>query len=274
MIASIIWNIDPVFFKFHNFEIRYYSLLFALGFVISYYILKKIYKSENTSISELDSLTIYVVIGCLLGARMVHCIFYDWAYYSKHLLEIILPFSFEPHFHFTGYQGLASHGGLIGILVSVYIYTKRAKHRNFLHILDRIAIPTGFAGACIRIGNLMNSEIYGHTTDLPFGFIFARNGDTLASHPTQIYEAIMYIITSIFLFKLYKYKNFSKAKGLLLGAFLVIVFTFRFFIEFVKENQSSFEDTMLINMGQILSLPAILLGIILIFNSLKYLKQD
>ena len=268
----IIWDVGPILVDLGILQIRAYSLFFALGFVVSYFIIKRYYKQEGVPIRELDTLTVWVVVGGLLGARLGHCIFYDWEYYSKNLLEILLPVSFSPKFEFIGYQGLASHGGAIGIIIAILIYYRKSTKKSFFWLIDRIAVPTGFAGALIRLGNLFNSEIYGHQTDLPWGFVFIRNGDTFPSHPTQLYEAICYIITSIVLMRLYKVERFRNAGGFLLGVFFIMVFTARFFIEFVKENQVAFEDSMALNMGQILSIPVVVAGIFLVVRALKLSK--
>ncbi len=272
MISSIVWDVSPALLDLGSFQIRYYSILFALAFIIGYFIVKRFYKNEDIPVSELDSLTVYVVLGGLIGARLGHCIFYDWEYYSNNLLEIILPVSFNPSFQFTGFQGLASHGGAIGIIISLLIFQKKSTKKSFFWVIDRVAVPTGFAGALIRLGNLMNSEIYGHHTDLPWGIIFARNGETLPSHPTQLYEAFFYIITSIVLLRLYKVEKFRNARGFLLGVFFIMIFTARFFIEFVKEDQVAFEHGMALNMGQTLSIPVVLVGIFLVFWSLRKSK--
>jgi phosphatidylglycerol---prolipoprotein diacylglyceryl transferase len=274
MINSVTWDVGPSLLDLGGFQIRAYSVLFALGFIVSYFIIKKFYQKEGVPVKELDTLTVWVVLGGLIGARLGHCLFYDWTYYSKNLLEIILPFSFSPEFHFTGFQGLASHGGAIGIIISMIIFYKKSTKKSFFWLIDRIAVPTGFAGALIRLGNLMNSEIYGHQTDLPWGFIFVRNGDTFASHPTQLYEAAFYIITSIVLMRLYKVERFRNASGFLLGVFFIMVFTARFFIEFVKENQVAFEDSMSLNMGQLLSVPVVLAGVFLVLRALKNSRPD
>jgi phosphatidylglycerol---prolipoprotein diacylglyceryl transferase len=271
-LLAITWNVDPIIFQIGSFGIRYYSLLFALGFVIGYFIVKRIYKAEGIPISELDNLVIYVVVGGLLGARLAHCVFYDWEYYLsgwKEVIEIILPISFYPELHFVGYQGLASHGGAVGIIIAMLLFRRKSTQKNILCLLDRIAIPTGFAGACIRLGNLFNSEIYGHPTDKAWGFIFVQNGDTWASHPTQIYEALCYIVTSLVLMYLYKIERFRNARGFLLGVFLILVFTARFFIEFLKNNQVGFEESLALNMGQWLSIPFVIGGGLLIYFSLK-----
>lgn len=268
----IIWDVGPILIDFGVLQLRTYSLLFALGFIVSYFIIKRYYKQEGVPVRELDTLTVWVVVGGLLGARLGHCIFYDWEYFSKNLLEIFLPIRFSPEFEFIGYQGLASHGGAIGIIIAILIYYRKSTKKSFFWLIDRIAVPTGFAGALIRLGNLFNSEIYGHQTDLPWGFVFIRNGDTFPSHPTQLYEAICYIITSIVLMRLYKVERFRNAGGFLLGVFFIMVFTARFFIEFVKENQVAFEDSMALNMGQILSIPVVLAGIFLVVRALKLNK--
>lgn len=277
MLNYVTWNVSPEIFTIGGFSLRYYSAFFAIGFILAYFIIKHYYRKENIPQKELDRLTIFVVLGGIIGARLGHCIFYEPSYFltSKHWMEMILPFSFSP-FKFTGFQGLASHGGAIGVLVSVFIFKFKSKQDGFLSITDKLVIPIGFVGALIRFGNLMNSEIYGYPTDLPWGFLFVRNGDTLPCHPTQIYEALCYIIVSAVLIMLYKRKNFAEKHGLMLGAFLIMVFTARFFIEFFKQNQEAFEEGMSLNMGQILSIPAIVCGIMLViyaFRTKKIAKQ-
>lgn len=273
MLAQIIWDVKPSLFSVGNFEVRYYSLLFALGFIVSYLLIKKLFKREGLAVGELDNLLIYVVVGALAGARLGHCFFYDWAYFSQHPLEIILPFKFSPAFKFTGYQGLASHGGAIGILLSLWLFVRKSKViKNYLKLLDFIAIPTALVGSLIRFGNLMNSEIYGHPTDLPWGVMFVQNGDTWYSHPTQIYESLAYMIIFVILLALYNKMWKQQRHGFFLGLFLVLVFTFRFFIEFVKEVQVGFEQGMAIKMGQVLSIPFVLVGVALIIYSMRKKK--
>ncbi len=274
MFGQIMWDVSPILIDFGGFQLRYYSVAFALAFVSAYLILKRIFKKEDVPTSELDSLTTYVAIGALVGARIGHCIFYEWAYFSQHFFEIFLPVRFTPEFEFIGFQGLASHGGAIGIIIAILLFKRKSKNKSFFWTIDRVAIVTGFAGAFIRImGNLMNSEIFGHQTDLPWGFVFVRAGMEEASHPTQLYEGLCYIITSIVLLQLYKKEKFRNAKGFLLGVFLVMVFSARFFIEFLKINQVAFEESMLLNMGQILSIPAVICGLFLMFWSLKKYKS-
>ena len=270
MLSFITWNVSPEIFTAGGFSLRYYSAFFAIGFVLAYFVIKHYYKQENIPQKELDRLTVFVVLGGILGARIGHCVFYEPSYFltREHWMEMILPFSFSP-FRFTGYQGLASHGGAIGVLLAVFIYKFKSQQAGFLAILDKIVIPTGFVGALIRFGNLMNSEIYGYPTDLPWGFLFVRNGDTLPCHPTQIYEAICYIVVSVVLILLYRKPRYARMHGLMLGVFLIMVFSARFFIEFLKQNQESFEQGMALNMGQILSIPAVIGGIGLVIYAYK-----
>jgi prolipoprotein diacylglyceryl transferase len=260
------WNIDPEIFRIGGFALRYYSVLFALAFIISYYLLSSIFKKENVSEKLLQRLLVYVIVGTIAGARLGHTLFYEFGYYKNHLLEIILPFRISNgNFELTGYQGLASHGGAIGILVAVALYCKKY-HLSFLWVLDRLVIVVALSGFFIRIGNLFNSEIIGKPTDLPWAFIFERV-DFIPRHPSQLYEAIAYLIIFFVLWKLYQTRDLQLKKGFLFGLFLLLVFSARFLIEFTKENQEAFEKALPINMGQILSLPFVLAGAYLIFRS-------
>jgi len=275
MLNYITWNVSPEIFAVGDFAIRYYSLFFALAFILAYFIIRHYYFRESIPVKELDRLTVFVVVGGIIGARLGHCFFYEPSYFltGEHWVEILLPFSFSP-FKFIGFRGLASHGGAIGVLVAVFIFKFKSKQDGFLAIVDKVAIPTGFVGAFIRLGNLMNSEIYGYHTDLPWGFLFVRNGDTLPCHPTQIYEALCYIIVSIVLILLYRKKDFAQRRGFMLGMFLIMVFSARFFIEFLKQNQEAFEEGMSLNMGQILSIPAVLCGIGLVIYAFGKKKTE
>ncbi len=248
---SIVWTLDPVFFSLGPLQVRYYGLLFATGFMLSFYIVSYFYKKADLPVEEVDKLTVYVIIGAVLGARFGHVFFYSWDLYEDNLLEILK----------VWHGGLASHGGVIGVLLAVYVYS-RNYHRNYIWTLDRIAIPSALTGALIRLGNLMNSEIYGTETALPWGFIYRINGETLPKHPTQIYEAIIYLIISGILWLVYKKADSKVPRGKLFGMFLTLIFGMRFFVEFIKYHQSSFigEDSY-INMGQLLSIPMILIGI-------------
>ena len=264
----IIWNINPVITKIGFFELRYYSIFFALGLLLAYLVFAKI--NKDYAKKELDDLIVFVFLGTIIGARLGHCFFYDFAYYSKHIAEIFLPFSFDKNtgIIFTGYSGLASHGGAIGVLISVLLFCRKYK-QNILSVMDKIAFVIPIAGGFIRLGNFMNSEIIGKATNSNFGFIF-KIVDNIPRHPTQIYEAIGYFGIFFVLRHIYKNTKFIDYKGKIFGLFLILLFAFRFFIEFFKENQSAFESNMVLNMGQILSLPFVILGFILFFRKFSW----
>lgn len=259
------WNIDPeIFTLFDTFPIRYYSLSWAIGCGLCYLIVKKVYQKEKIPLENLEQLTMYILIGGLLGARLGHCFFYEPQYYFQNPLEIFLPIrKVGESFKFTGFQGLASHGGLTGIVITIIIYVRKTK-TNILWIMDRVALGCGAMAACIRIGNFMNSEVYGKPTNGNWGVVFERD-DLIPRHPTQLYEAAAYLMIFIVLRFIYKSKKIKRQNGLMVGVFLILMFIARFMIEFVKENQVGFEDSMSINMGQILSIPLILLGFAIIY---------
>ncbi|MDR0294666.1 MAG: prolipoprotein diacylglyceryl transferase, partial [Prevotellaceae bacterium] len=246
----------------------YYGLLFVGAFIASNYVFLYVFKSEKVPILLLEKLTIYVAIGTLIGARLGYCLFNEPGYFLAHPLEIILPMKFQPEFKFIGYQGLASHGAAIGIVTGIWLWCRKYK-KNYLWLLDRIGIVAALSGAMIRLGNLMNSEIYGGVTTLPWGFVFQHNGETLPCHPTQLYEALSYFAIFCFLFFLYRKKSHKMHRGFLFGLFLILLFTARFFIEFIKNTQVNFEDAMFFNMGQLLSLPFIIIGIFLLWRSFR-----
>lgn len=265
ILNTIYWDISPEFFQISldflglgSISIRYYGLLFATGFLISIYLVQRFYKDSGLDPVEVDKLTIYTVSGTILGARLGHVLFYEPEAYLSNPLEILK----------VWHGGLASHGGAFGILVSTFLYSRKYK-RPYLWVLDRIAIPTALTGGLIRIGNLMNSEIYGRETDLPWGFIFAQNGETSPMHPTQIYEASAYFILFILLHRTYVRAKGKLHRGKILGLFLIGVFGFRFFIEFIKNDQVVREAEMAINIGQWLSIPLVITGIILVYLAPK-----
>jgi len=253
------WNVSPEIFHVGSLSIRWYGLLFASGFLIGYYIGERMLKSENVPQKWIDSLFFYLIIATVVGARLGHVLFYGWDYYSQHPEEIIM----------VWHGGLASHGGVLGILVAIYIYSKKVTRRSMLWTLDRIAVPVALTAAFIRTGNLMNSEIYGVQTTLPWGFIFERNGETVAKHPTQIYEALSYLVTFFLLTFMYWKTNSKNREGLLIGVFFIMIFGARFLIEFIKEDQEAFEASMALNMGQWLSIPLILFGVFLAVRAFK-----
>lgn len=259
LLASIRWNVDPEIFNIGFLSVRWYGLLFASGFLIGYYICEKMLKSEGVNPKWVDSLFFYMIIATVIGARLGHVFFYGWDYYSQNLGEIFK----------VWHGGLASHGGALGILVALYIYSKNVSKRTMLWALDRVVVPTALVAAFIRTGNLMNSEIYGVETTVPWGFIFERNGETVAKHPTQLYEALSYLASFGVMLYLYWKTNSKNRPGILLGAFFVMIFGSRFFIEFIKEDQEAFEAGMALNMGQWLSIPFVIGGIFLIYRGMK-----
>lgn len=255
------WNADPEIIRVFGIAIRYYGLLFVSGLLLSIYILGWIFKRENIPSEDLEKLSIYSIIGILAGARLGHCLFYEPSYYLLHPLEMILPIAFPPGggIKFIGYQGLASHGGALGELIALYFYSRKAKH-SMIDTMDLIAVVGCLAGAFIRFGNFMNSEIIGMPTTKPWGVIFERV-DNLPRHPAQLYEAISYLIIFAIMMILYKTMRDKLKNGFFFGLVLVLCFTARFIIELVKENQVGFEDEMTFKMGQLLSLPYILVGV-------------
>lgn len=258
------WNVDPVIFMItDSFPLKYYGALFACGLLLGYYIVRSIYKKENLSLDNLDSLLVYVIVGTILGARLGHCFFYEPSYFLKHPIEILLPIQkIAGVYKFVGYQGLASHGGTIGVLIAIILYCRKFNVK-FLWLLDRMSVGVPVTGAFIRFGNFMNSEIYGKPTNGNWGVVFQRD-DMIPRHPTQLYEAFAYFLIFGILLYMYKSEKIRNASGLIFGCFLTLLFLARFIIEFFKENQESFENNMLINMGQILSIPFILIGLALI----------
>ncbi|WP_417886420.1 prolipoprotein diacylglyceryl transferase [Zunongwangia sp.] len=249
--------------------IHYYSLMFLIAFGLGWYIMKAIYIREKIAIEKLDSLFIYTVLATLIGARLGHVIFYDWAYFQHHLLEIFLPVRFEPEFEFTGFRGLASHGAAIGIIVAMYLYKKRVLNKPVLWVLDRIVIPVASGAIFVRIGNFMNSEIIGKPTNSDYGVIFQNLGETFPRHPAQLYESFCYLLIFLLLFYLY-WKTDKRFKvGYIFGLFLVLLWTVRFFIEFIKEPQVAERGTWLINTGQWLSIPFIIAGLYFMYRPQK-----
>ncbi|HET8886831.1 MAG TPA: prolipoprotein diacylglyceryl transferase [Salinimicrobium sp.] len=263
--SAIYWNpsegIDLGFFTLY-----YYSLMFVVAFTLGWYIMKKIFLRENIEIEKLDSLFIYTVLATLIGARLGHVIFYDWDYFQNHLVEIFLPVRFEPEFEFTGFRGLASHGAALGIIVAMYLYSKKVLGKPVLWILDRVVLPVASGAIFVRIGNFMNSEIIGEPTHSDYGVIFANLGEDFARHPAQLYESFSYLIVFIILWIVYWKTKKREKPGYLLGLFFVLLWTVRFFVEFVKEPQVGERATWALNTGQWLSIPFILAGLYFMFR--------
>ncbi|MBI5731108.1 MAG: prolipoprotein diacylglyceryl transferase [Ignavibacteriales bacterium] len=252
------WDVSPDIFSIGPITIRWYGLLFAMSFVVGYQIMMIIFKRENRSEHDLNDLVWYMILGTVLGARLGHCLFYNPDYYLSHPLEILQIWK----------GGLASHGAAIGILIAIYLYVRRKKEMSFLWVIDRIVITVALSGFFIRMGNLFNSEIIGKPTNGNWGFVFV-SVDNIPRHPAQLYEAIAYLLIFIFLLSFYFRVKGRFKNGLLFGMFLVSVFGFRFFVEFFKENQSLFEQNLFLNMGQLLSIPFVIIGIYFLFHKDK-----
>ena len=261
MLSDITWTADPAIFTIGSKEIRWYSLMFIIGFGIGYKIVEWMWRRESINPKWIDPLLYYTLIGTVVGARLGHCLFYDPGYYLSHPIEILKVWE----------GGLASHGGVLGIIVAIYFYSKYVSRQSMLWTFDKLVVPTGLVAALIRIGNLINHEVYGLPTDRPWGFRFIENLHAWSqgvepifsapSHPTQIYEAVCYLLTFVLCMWLYFKKDAWKKEGLIFGIFMICIFTARFFIEFLKNNQEDFEAAMPINMGQCLSIPFIVTGI-------------
>ncbi len=268
MFEYITWTADPAIFTILGREVRWYGLFFAIGFLIGYKMIEYMFKKEQVPPAWADKLFIYVIIATVIGSRLGHCLFYDFSYYMSHPIEILKIWK----------GGLASHGGTIGIIIGVWLYSRNVTKRSMLWTFDRLVVPTALVACFIRLGNLMNHEIYGYPTNVPWAFRFITNLHayemgaqpifSAPSHPTQIYEASVYLLTFILLVYLYFKTNSKDRQGLIFGIFMVCVFLSRFFIEFIKENQEAFEDGMLLNMGQLLSIPFVIIGIVFIYLGL------
>jgi len=260
-LLTVYWDVDPVIFSLGRIDIRYYSLFFIIAFTIGYYIFKYFFKREQVPLKILDPLLYTLIIGTLVGARLGHCLFYQPDYYLANPIKIL----------YVWEGGLASHGGAIALLLAMWWFAHHygKKHQfSFLWIMDRLGIAVALAGFFIRMGNLMNSEIYGNETTMPWGFVFLRNGELVPKHPTQLYEALSYLGLFILLLFLYRKRLPRLKEGTLFGIFLLVLFAARFFIEYIKEPQVPFEETMALNMGQILSIPFIFAGAVLLLYSI------
>jgi prolipoprotein diacylglyceryl transferase len=305
-LPHFIWNpsegIDLGFFV-----IRYYSLMFVIAFGLGWYIMKKIFERENEPVEKLDSLFIWTVLSTLLGARLGHVFFYDWEYYRNHVSEILLPFRFEPSFEFTGFQGLASHGAAIAIILSMYFFSKKVMQKPLLWVLDRVVIPVASGAVFVRIGNFFNSEIVGNNTSHPFGVRFVRDqfsardavtftqkssvkeayhalctdpnyssllAQVPAKHPAQLYEAVCYVFVFVILYVLYWKTSVRERQGFLFGLFLILLWSVRFMVEYVKESQGGFEAYLgQFSTGQWLSIPFILIGLYFVFTAHKPIEE-
>ena len=274
-LSYILWNPDLVAFHIGSFSLRWYSLCWLLGLLAAYLIVRRLYKEQKIRPELFDPLFIYCFVGILIGSRLGHCLFYEPGYFLssfKHMVEMILPIRFlaDGSWRFTGYEGLASHGGTIGLIIALWLYVRRTKV-NLWRVLDNVAIATPSTACLIRLGNLMNSEIIGKVTDVPWAFIFERV-DMLPRHPGQLYEAVAYAAFFFVGWYLYRKRPERVGTGFFFGLCITLIFTARFFIEFTKDIQEAFEASMALNMGQLLSLPFIALGLVCMFNH-KLMKR-
>jgi len=260
VLAQITWDVSPEIFRLGPLPIRWYSLGWLMAFGLGFYLVRWMYRREGKPEGDLESVLLYMILGAIIGARLGHCLFYQPEYYLAHPLEIIA--------FWRGFRGLASHGGTLGILVSLYIYCRRHPDQPYLWLLDRIAAPTALGGFFIRMGNLMNSEILGLPSDVPWAMAFVRV-DPVPRHPAQLYEALSYLAIFFLLLGLYRRKGPALARGVLTGIFFATVFGARFLIEFVKERHAPFEAGLPLSMGQILSIPVVLLGLGILVWSLR-----
>ncbi len=256
-LSAIPWDFSPDIIDFGLFKIRWYGILFALPFIVGYYLMLPIFREEGKKQEELETLTIYMIVSTIVGARLGHCLFYDPIQYLSHPLEILKVWE----------GGLASHGAALGIMAGMYLFARKRKGFTFLWVADRVVLVVAISGISIRLGNLFNSEIYGIATDLPWGFIFLNDGQTIARHPTQIYEALAYGFVFALLYGRYRKYKTKLQQGSQLAWFLILVFSARFLIEFVKIPQKGLDDgTLPLQMGQLLSIPLIALGVYLLLK--------
>lgn len=264
LLDSIIWDMSPDLIS-EPVTIRWYGLMFAIGFLVGYDIVARMFRHEGAPERWLGLLLIWTMAGTIIGARLGHCFFYEWDFYSSHPAEIIKVWK----------GGLASHGGAIGVILAVLCFSWITTKRSPLWTFDRLVVPIALVGGLIRLGNLFNSEIFGGPTDLPWGMMFVRsyewntNFAGMACHPTQIYEALCYFTLFAVLMWMYWKRNAESRPGLIFGIFLIGTFLSRFFIEFIKNDQEAFEATMTLNMGQCLSIPFIVLGIFFVWRALR-----
>jgi len=272
MLNYITWNVDPTIFTLGPISVRWYGLMWGIGFLVGYEIILRVFKNEKCPPEWADKIFIYMAVGTIAGARLGHCLFYGPWFDSYNAAGKVLEEGYLSHplnLLKIWEGGLSSHGGAIGIMISMYLFNRNVAKKGYIWIFDRLVLAVAFTGACIRFGNLMNSEIYGEHTTAPWGFIFVRNGEILPSHPTQIYEVLYCLLALAATSYLYWKKRAYEKKGLIFGVFLIIIFFTRFLLEFIKNEQEAFEKNMLLNMGQWLSIPFIIWGVWLIIHALR-----
>jgi len=281
ILLKIDWSPSEIFLNLGPLAIHWYSVMFIIAFSLGYYLIKNIYINENKSIDLIEPLFIYIVIGTLIGARLGEVLFYNWEYFQNNLIEIFLPikrdingslfFGIIDGWKFVGYRGLASHGAVVGIIISMFIYKSKFKYDSILWIFDRIAIPIAIGGMFVRIGNFFNSEIVGNYTESNFGVVFLNRGEIFPRHPAQLYEAFGYLLLFIILRQLYWKTDLKNKQGFIFGLFLSGLFSIRILVEYVKESQGGYLEELfgVLSTGQWLSIPLILTGFFFMLNSKK-----
>ncbi len=268
-LAYVRWNISPIILDLGLLSLRWYSLLFMTGIFISYQIVRQQFRRAKLPDRTFEAFVMYVLVGMILGMRLGHFLFYEPQVFLERPLEILLPFSNSPKIRFTGYQALTSHGGALGILISLWLFVRKYPTVSTWFLLDQLALVAPLAGAFIRLGNLFNSEMIGHPTTVPWAFVFP-SFDLIPRHPTQIYEASGYLLVFVILLA-WKQQKKPYSPGVLFSLLLVLLFSVRFIVEFFKINQVPFEDGLILNMGQLLSLPFIVIGVVLFYYRRKNL---
>ncbi|MFT4733153.1 MAG: phosphatidylglycerol:prolipoprotein diacylglycerol transferase [Algoriphagus sp.] len=270
MLLEIIWDINPTIVKLGEFELRWYGLMFAGGFLLGYQVITKIFKDEGKPEKDLDALLLTMIIATVLGARIGHYVFYEWEHFGENPGKFIAEMLIPP------YAGLASHGAGFGIVFALWFYSRKRADQSFLWIVDRVAVTVALVGFFIRSGNLMNSEIVGKPSNLPWAFTFMKNFEfeQIPRHPAQLYEALSCLVLFVILYSIWNKYKATLPDGLLSGVFFVWIFGLRFVWEFFKENQEAFEDGMTFNMGQVLSIPMVLFGIFLLFKANQNVKKS
>lgn len=268
-ILAIIWDVNPTIIKLGDFELRWYGLFFAGGFLLGYQVISKIFKAEGKPEKDLDALLLTMILATVLGARIGHYVFYEWESFGDNPLKWVGEMLIPP------YAGLASHGAFFAILPGLWLYARKRPDQSFLWILDRVAVTVTLVGFFIRSGNLLNSEIVGKPTNVPWAFNFIQNFEfaQVPRHPSQLYEALSCLVLFVIMYTLWNKYKADLPDGLLSGLFFVWIFGLRFFYEYLKENQEAFEEGMALNMGQILSIPMVLFGIFLLFKANQNIKK-
>lgn len=271
-LSYIVWDPEQIIFSLGSFQVRYYSMMWLIGLALAYLIVKKCYKDRNLTAEQFDPLFIYAFLGILIGARLGHCIFYEPGYYfssKEHFIEMLLPIDFTAKgVKLVGYRGLASHGGVIGVLTGVWLYCRKYKVK-FLEVMDMIGVAAGIPSCCIRIGNLINSEIIGKPTGTDHGFVFKQLGEDFPRHPAQLYEAMAYLTLFLIIILIYRKRKDLVGNGFFFGLCLGGSFLFRFFVEFAKEVQSPWEESLPIDQGQILSIPLVIIGVFFVVRGYR-----